>query len=174
MFVCIFYPYVYHMELCNEQLAFLHGKKLLAVGFITKVFNQISSYEGHLCFAIWFFSNTFNHSVCFSFSNKPPSACTHLTSLSNQLSMTPDHVDWGMSKMAPSKNAPVSSAFWNCFTFSCLLTEGNKNQSQGAKSGEYGGWVTIWTSLAHRQSRVTAAVCTLALSWWSSRPWTPV
>ena len=82
--------------------------------------------------------------------------------------MTPDHVDWGMSKMTPSINARASSAFWNCFPFSC------QNQSQGANSDEQGGWVTNWTSLAARQSRVTAAVCALALSWWSSRPRTPV
>ena len=54
-------------------------------------------YQGHSsCFAISFFNNTYNHSVCSSFSKKPPSACTHLTILSNQLSMTPDHVDLGM------------------------------------------------------------------------------
>ena len=89
-------------------------------------------YEGHtLCFAIWFFNNSDNHSVYSSFSKKPPSACIHLTLLSNQLSMTPDHVYSGMSKMTPSKNARASSAFWNCFPFICLLTEGNKNQSQG-------------------------------------------
>ena len=120
------------------------------------------------------FQNTYNHSVYSSFSKKPPSACTYLTILSNQLSVTPDHVDWGMSKMRPSKNAQTYSAFWNWFPFSCLVTEGNKNQSQGAKSGEYGGWVTSWTSLVARNSRVTAAVCALALPWWSSRPWTPV
>ena len=40
-------------------------------------------------------------------------------------------------------------------------------------SGEYDGWVTSWTLLTTRKSRVTAAVCTLALSWWSSRPRTP-
>ena len=97
----------------------------------------ICLYEGHsLCFAIWFFNNTYNHSVYSSFSKKPPSACTHLTILSNQLSMTPDHIDWGMPKMTPLRNAWVSSAFRNCFPFSCLLTEGNKNQLQGAKSGE--------------------------------------
>ena len=28
------------------------------------------------------------------FSQKPPSVCTHLATLLNQLSMTPDHVDW--------------------------------------------------------------------------------
>ena len=66
----------------------------------------------------------------------PLLACTHLTILSNQLSMTPDHFDWGMSKMTPSKNARAFSAFRNCFPFSCLITEGNKNQPQGAKSGE--------------------------------------
>ena len=71
-------------------------------------------------------------------------------------------------------NARASSAFWNCFPFSCLLTKGNKNQSQGAKSGKYGGWVTSWTSLPARKSRVTAAVSALTLSWWSSRPRTPV
>ena len=49
-----------------------------------------------------------------------------------------------------------------------------QNQSQRAKSGEYGEWVTSWTSLVARKSRVTAAVCTLALSWLSSRPRTPV
>ena len=73
-------------------------------------------YEGHsLCLAIWFFNNTYNHSVYSSFFKTPPppppSACTHLTILSNQLSMTPGHVDWGMSKMTPSKNARASSAF---------------------------------------------------------------
>ena len=52
--------------------------------------------------------------------------------------------------------------------------EGNKNQSQEAKSREYGGWVTSWTSLAARKSRVTTAVCALALSWWSNRLRTPV
>ena len=88
--------------------------------------------------------------------------------------MTPDHVDWGMSKMTPSTNARASSTLWNCFPFSFLLTEGNKNQPQGAKSGEYGVWVTSWTSLAARKSRVPAAVAALALSWWSSRPRTPV
>ena len=134
-----------------------------------------SYYMGHsLCFAIWFFNNTYNDSVYSSFSKKHLSACTHLTVLSNQLSVTPDHVDWGMSKMMPSKNTQASSAFWNCFPFSCFLTEGNKNQSQGAKSGEYGGWVTSWTSLAARKSRATAAVCTLALSWWRSRSRTPI
>ena len=76
--------------------------------------------------------------------------------------------------MTPSKNARASSAFWNCFPFSCLLTKGSKNQSQGPKSGEYDGWVTSWILSAARKSRVTAAVCALALSWWSSRPWTPV
>ena len=132
-------------------------------------------YEGHsLCFAVWFFSNTYSHSVYSSFSKKPPSACTHLTILSSQLPMTPDHVEWGMSKMRPSKNARTSLAFWNCFPFSSLLTEGNKNQSQGTKSGEYGGWVTSWTSLGARKSRVTAAVWALALSLWSSKPRTPV
>ena len=134
-----------------------------------------TKYEGHsLCFAIWVFNNTYNHSVHSSFSKKPPSACTHLTILSNQLSMTPAHADWGMSKMTPSMNAQASSAFWNCFSFSCLLTEGNKNQSQGAKSCEQGGWVARWTSLVTRKSRVTAVVSALALSWWSSRPRTPV
>ena len=69
-------------------------------------------YEGHsLCFAIWFFNNTYNHSVSSSFSKKPPSACTHLTILSNPLSMTPDHVDWGMPKTTPSKNARASLTF---------------------------------------------------------------
>ena len=43
-----------------------------------------------------------------------------------------------------------------------------------AKSSERGGWVTSWTSLEARKYRVTAAVCALALSWWSSRPRTPV
>ena len=84
--------------------------------------------------------------------------------------MTPDHVDWGMSKMTPLNYARASSASRNCFSFSCLLTKRNKIQSQGTKSGEYGGWVTIWTSLAARKSRVTAVVCVLALSWWSSIP----
>ena len=134
-----------------------------------------SRYEGHsLCFAIWFFNSTYNHSVYSSCSKNPPSACTQLTNLSNQLSRTPDHADWGMSKMTPSKNARASSAFWNCFLFSCHLSEGNKNQSQGAKSGEYGGLVTRWTSLAARKSRFTTAVCVLAFSWWSSTPRTPV
>ena len=121
------------------------------------------AYEGHsLCFAIWFFNNTYNHSVYSSFSKKPPSACTHF-----DYSLKPavcDDVDWGMSKMTPSKNARASSAFRNCFYSSCLLTEKNKNQSQGAKSGEYGGWVTSRTSLAARKSSVTAAVCELILS----------
>ena len=85
-----------------------------------------------------------------------------------------DHVDWGMPKMMPSKNARASSAFWSCFPFSCHLTEGDKNQSWGAKSGEDSGWVTSWTSLVARQSTVTAAVCALSLSWWSSRPRTPI
>ena len=90
------------------------------------------TYEGHsLCFAIWFVNNTYNHSVYSSFS-----ACTHLTILSNQLSMTPNHVDWGMSKMMPLMNARASSPFWNCFPVRCHLTEWNKNQSQWAKSGE--------------------------------------
>ena len=132
-------------------------------------------YEGHtLCFAIWFFNNSYNHSVYSSFSKKPPSACTHLTLLSNQLSMTPDHVYSGMSKMTPSKNARASSEFWNCFPFICLLTEGNKNQSQEAESDECGGWVTSRTSLAAKKSRVTAAVCALALPWWGSRQQTLV
>ena len=40
------------------------------------------TYKGHsLCFAIWFFNNTYNHSVYSSFSKKPPSVCTHLTIL---------------------------------------------------------------------------------------------
>ena len=86
---------------------------------------------------------------------------------------SPDHVGWGMSKITSSKNAWTSLAFWNCFPFSCVLVEGYKNQSQGAKSGEYCGCVTSWTILADRKSSVTAAVCALALSWWSSRPWTP-
>ena len=34
--------------------------------------------------------------------------------------------------------------------------------------------MTNWTSLAARKSRVTAAVCALALSRWSSRPQAPV
>ena len=42
------------------------------------------------------------------FRRNPPQ---HFTILSNQLSMTPDHIDWGMSKMTPSKNAQASSAF---------------------------------------------------------------
>ena len=66
-------------------------------------FMTLHMYEGHsLCFLIWFFNNTYNHSVYSSFSKKLPSACTRLTILSNQLSMTPDHFDWGMSKMTPS------------------------------------------------------------------------
>ena len=134
-----------------------------------------SRYEGHsLCFAIWFFNNTYNCSAYSSFSKKLPSACTHLTIFSNQLSMTPNHIDWGMSKMMPSMNARAPSLFWNFFPFNCHLTEWNKNQSPGAKSGEYGGWVTSSTSLAARKSRVTATVCALALSWWSSRPRTLV
>ena len=104
----------------------------------------------------------------------PPSACTHLTILSNQLSMTPDNVVWGMPKMTPSMNAWAYLAFWNCFPFSCHLMEGNKNQSQGVKSGEKDGWVTSWTSMVARKARVTAAVSALALSWWSSRPRRPV
>ena len=79
-------------------------------------------YEGHSCFAIWFFNNTYNPSVYSSFLKKLPSACTHLTILSNQLFMTHDHADWGMSKMTPSMNARASSTFWNCFPFSCHLT----------------------------------------------------
>ena len=86
----------------------------------------------------------------------------------------PTHADWGMSKMTPSMNARASSLVWNCFPGSCHLTEWNKHQSQGAKSGEYDDLVTSWISLAVRESRVTAAVCALALSWWSSRPRTPV
>ena len=82
------------------------------------------------------------------FRKKPSSVCIHLTILSNQLSMTPDHVDWGMSKMTPSMNARASSTFLNCFPFSCLLTEGNKNQSQGVRSGEYGGRVTMLYQLS--------------------------
>ena len=128
----------------------------------------------HYVFAIWFFNNTYSHSVYSSLSKKFPSACTHLTILSNQLSMTPDYADCGMSKTTPSKNARPSSAFSNCFPLSCLLIEGNKNQSQGAKSGGYDGWMTSWTSLAARKSSVKAAVCSLALPWWSSRSRTPV
>ena len=67
-------------------------------------------------FAIWFFSNTYNHSVYSRFSKtpppfpRPPSACTHLAILSNQpMSMTADHVDWGMPIMTISKNARASS-----------------------------------------------------------------
>ena len=110
------------------------------------------------------FQQHYNPSVYSSFSKKSPSVCIHLIILSNQLSMTPDHVDWGMSKMTSSMDAQASSAFLKCFPFSCLLTEWNKNQSQGAKSGEYDGWVTIRTSLTARKSRVTAAVYALALS----------
>ena len=76
------------------------------------------------------------------FQKKPPSDSMHLTILSNQLSVTPDHVDWGMSKMTPSKNVLASSTFGNCFPFSWRLTEENENQSYETKSGEYGGWVT--------------------------------
>ena len=115
-----------------------------------------------------------NHTVYSSVWKKPPSACTHLTILSNQLSMTPDHVDWGMSKMTPSMNARASSPFWNCFPVSCHLKEWNKNQPQRAKSGEFGDRATSWISLAVAKSRVTAGVCALALSWWSSRPRTSV
>ena len=43
------------------------------------------------------------------FRNPPPSAITHSNILSNQLSMTPDHTDWGMSKMTPWMNA---QAYW--------------------------------------------------------------
>ena len=133
-------------------------------------------YEGHsLCFAIWLFNNTYNHSVYSSFSKKHtptppprPLACSYLTILSNQLSMTPDHVDWDMSKMTPSKNARALSAFWNCFPFRCTSHRGL------SQVHNYGGWVTSWTSLATRKSRVTATVWALALSWWSSRSRTPV
>ena len=72
--------------------------------------------------------------------------------------------------MTPSRNAQASVAIWICFPFSCRLMEGNKNQSQGAKSGEYGGWVTSWII----GGVVTAAACALALSWLSSRLRTPV
>ena len=51
-------------------------------------------------------------SLCLlQFFEDTPSVCTHLTIFSNQLSMTPDHVDCGMSKMMPSMNARASSAF---------------------------------------------------------------
>ena len=80
---------------------------------------------------MFFFNNIYNHFVYTSFSKKPLSACTHLTILSNQLSMTPDHVDWGMSKMTPSKNARASSAFSNYFAFSCLLTEREQKPTTG-------------------------------------------
>ena len=79
-----------------------------------------------------------------------------------------------MSKTTSSKNAQASLALWNSFFFNCLLTEGNKNLLKRPKSGGYSGWVTNWTSLVARQSKVTAAVCTRALSWWSSRPQIPV
>ena len=63
------------------------------------------------CNLYFFFNNIYNHSVHSSFSKKPASTCTQLTNLSNELSRTPDHADWGMSKMTPSKNARASSAF---------------------------------------------------------------
>ena len=79
-----------------------------------------------------FFNNTYNYSVYSSFFvKKLPSACTHLTILSNQLSMTPNHADWGMSRMMPSKNAQASLTFRNCFPLGCLVTEGNKNRHKG-------------------------------------------
>ena len=72
---------------CGQMPAEVEGSRLLGL------------YEGHsLRFAIWFFNNAYNHSVYSSFSKKPPSACIPLTNLSNQLFMTPDHVDWSMSK----------------------------------------------------------------------------
>ena len=79
--------------------------------FFAVNFPDTTIYEGHSCFAIWFFNDTYNHSAYSSFSKNPPSACIHLTILSNQLSMTSDHTDWGMSKMTPSKNAQGSLAF---------------------------------------------------------------
>ena len=48
------------------------------------------------------------------------------TVLSNQLSMTPDHIYWNISKMTPPKNARKPSVLWHC-----LLTEGNKKVTRG-------------------------------------------
>ena len=55
------------------------------------------------------FNNTCNHSVHSSFSKKPLSACTHLTILSNQLSMTPDHVDCNSGREQEQLNLQISN-----------------------------------------------------------------
>ena len=99
----------------------------------------MNRYEGHsLCFAIWFFNNTYSHSVYSSFSKNPPSACTHLTILSNQLSMTPDHVYWGMSKMTPLKNVRRSETAFHSAAF---WWKGTKTSHRGLNQvNMVGGW----------------------------------
>ena len=62
--------------------------------------------------SVFFFSGTLTNTLSTPVFRRPPTlAFTHLTVLSNQLSMATDHVDWGISKMIPSKNARASSAF---------------------------------------------------------------
>ena len=75
----------------------------------------------------------------FCFKNLP-SASTHLPS--SQTSCLRHSNTLNVSKMTLWKNARPFSALRNCFPFNCVLTERNKNQSQGAKSFRYGGLVT--------------------------------
>jgi len=47
-----------------------------------------------------------------------------------------------------------------------FFTFGKSQKSQGAKSGEWGGWSIFVTEFLARNSQTLNASCTGALSWW--------
>ena len=139
-------------------------------------------YEGHsLCLAIWSFNSTYSRSIYSSFLKKPPPPPPPplLSLYTFDHPLKPAVCDTRPRWLGYVKNDALyecSGIFGVLKLLSLQLRFNGWDQKQvtGANSGEYGGSVTSWTSLAARKSRVTAAVCAMALSWWSSRPRTPV
>ena len=62
-----------------------------------------------------------------------PLACTHLVILSNNVTMVPDHTDWGISEITPSKWARASSTAWICFLLNCCFTWGREQGNNHKK-----------------------------------------
>jgi hypothetical protein len=66
-------------------------------------------------------------------------------------------------------SAWISSMGSNRRPFSLNLIFGNRNKSQGAKSGDCGGWGMTAVLYFARNCWVRTGVCDGALSWWSSQ-----
>jgi hypothetical protein len=103
--------------------------------------------------------------LCQSLSKYFPSAHTHLLQRSCHCWKHLWKSSSGMALRPAVALYCISSAEAKWWPVSPILSLGKSRKSHGARSGEYGGWVTVWIWFFSKKCCTVREVCQGALSW---------